>query len=172
MNEMVKVYFESRISVFNQYLSGELDPLLRAKTEAVIEGMRTIAENSVDENDFEQKLAASPVNSEYGMVYYELMTKASTPVSTAEAMKAAVSGIKNDPTDFKQNLKESVISGVKDDVRFAMNEAVIDATREQHQAARSEMRDVKVTDNVSLGDIETAGNVLSGLKGLFGRKRK
>ncbi|MGN0301968.1 MAG: hypothetical protein ACI4BI_03735 [Anaerotardibacter sp.] len=171
MNDMVKTYFESRISVFTPYLSGDLDPTLRTKTEAVIEGMRAIAESSVDENDFERKLAASPVNAEYGMVYYELMTKGTAPISTGQAMKAAVAGIKNDPTDFKQTLKESVVTGAIDEVRFAAKEAALDATREQHQAAHSAMRDVKVTDNVTLGEIETAGNILSGLKGLFGRKK-
>ena len=61
---------------------------------------------------------------------------------------------------------ESVASDTAFNAQLALEDAVLKATHDDYMAAKQTMRDDPVA-----GILETAGNLLGGLKGLFGRKK-
>ena len=73
MNESAREQYEVRINTLKPYLDQNEDPELARRASALLEGMREIAEQSADALAFEEALCASPLNTEYGIVYGELL---------------------------------------------------------------------------------------------------
>lgn len=89
MNESAREQYEVRINTLKPYLDQNEDPELARRASALLEGMREIAEQSADALAFEEALCASPLNTEYGIVYGELLAKNGSP-SAREVAAATV----------------------------------------------------------------------------------
>ena len=61
---------------------------------------------------------------------------------------------------------ESLVDTVSTFARVESTQAYIDATQDDYRAAKSAMRDIP-----GVGELEQVSNILTGLKGLFGKKK-
>lgn len=166
MDETVKAHLDSRIDVMTPYLQTASDQALVQRAQEVLDGITQLAQESPDANSFEQALAASPLNGEYGMVYSQLMTAGNATPSLGQAFGAMAKGVAQHKETFAQITAESVASDAALNARLALEDAVLEANHDDYMAAKQAMRDDPVA-----GTLETAGNLLGGLKGLFGRKK-
>lgn len=165
MDENVKAHLDSRVNTLAPYLSSVSDPDLVARGQAVLDGMTALAQQSADADAFERALAASPLNTEYGLVYSQLITGGAKP-SMGQAMGAVAKGVAEHKGAFAATALETLASDVTRTAKLAAEDAVIDATREDYLRDKQAMREDPV-----LGNLETASNLLGGLRGLFGRKK-
>ena len=166
MDENVKAHLDSRINAMAPYLQSSTDSELTQQAEAVIAGLTELARQSPTADAFEQGLAQSPLNVEYGMVYSQLMTSGAGRPSMGQAFEVMTKGMAEHKGQLASDAAKALVSDAALTARLAAEDAVLDATREDHRAAEQAMREDPV-----LGTLETAGNLLGGLRGLFGRKR-
>ena len=165
MNESAREQYEVRINTLKPYLDQNEDPELARRASALLEGMREIAEQSADALAFEEALCASPLNTEYGIVYGELLAKNGS-LSAREVAAATVQGIPKHGKTLARSAGESLVDTVSTFARVESTQAYIDATQDDYRAAKSAMRDIP-----GVGELEQVSNILTGLKGLFGKKK-
>ena len=83
-----------------------------------------------------------------------------------EAFGTMARGVAQRKEDYATMAAQSIASDVALSARLAAEEALIDATHDERMAAEQALRDDPIA-----GSLETAGNILSGLKGLFGKRK-
>lgn len=166
MNENVKAHLDSRINALTPYLQSTADPELEQRAQAVIQGLTELAQHSPTADAFESSLLESPLNLEYGMLYSHLMTGGDGRPSMGQAFGVMAKGISEHKGAFAASAAQSLVSDAALTARLAAEDAVLEATHDDYVATRQALRDDPVA-----GTLETAGNLLGGLRGLFGRKR-
>lgn len=138
MNDIVKISIDGRKQAI--YSAYEInDPEMQNKIEDLFSKIEELGSQCLDSQDFEAKLASSPLNQEY----IDLFTTIATTCQSKNISSELNSTIKSD----SEYLADEVVS----DIKYVADDLTMPARRQARQEVESKARDIPV-----VGDIMTA----------------
>ena len=135
MNELIKLSIDGRKqAIYNAYEINSSD--IQTKIEELFNKIEQLGSTCVDSQDFEARLASSPLNQEY----IDLFTNIATTCQSKKITSAPDPTIKSDA----EYLADEVVS----DVKYVVDDLSMPARRQARQEAYDKARDIPVVGDI------------------------